>query len=257
MPIPVTCTCGRSLQAPDGSQGKSAKCPHCAATLRVPSPEKTCPDCAERVKAAARICRFCRYDFEADIPTPAKAMPRPSAPRAPLPQAQTSAPGGFVELEVDRLLGESDLGPAETLAAFVFEKGLLEGYTGTYESARDQIAGYLGASAERLRLARELFYLEAAAWQQVVESRLSRPHAAEFAVAFERSLSAYLGRQKLYDSEAYFARSRTYEDPRGVGMAFSEACGKKDIAVAMLANSRFVNAARHAAAVVDRALDEL
>lgn len=25
---------------------------------------KTCPDCAERVKLAARICRYCRHDFE-------------------------------------------------------------------------------------------------------------------------------------------------------------------------------------------------
>lgn len=30
------------------------------------SPEaKTCPDCAEEVKAAARKCRFCGYEFEA------------------------------------------------------------------------------------------------------------------------------------------------------------------------------------------------
>jgi hypothetical protein len=28
---------------------------------------KICPDCAETVRAAARICRFCQHDFEADI----------------------------------------------------------------------------------------------------------------------------------------------------------------------------------------------
>jgi hypothetical protein len=25
---------------------------------------KVCPDCAESVKAAARVCRFCRYEFD-------------------------------------------------------------------------------------------------------------------------------------------------------------------------------------------------
>jgi hypothetical protein len=32
--------------------------------LRLPKDTKTCPDCAEEVKAAARICRFCRYEFD-------------------------------------------------------------------------------------------------------------------------------------------------------------------------------------------------
>ena len=32
--------------------------------LLLPKDTKTCPDCAEEVKAAARICRFCRYEFE-------------------------------------------------------------------------------------------------------------------------------------------------------------------------------------------------
>ena len=29
---------------------------------------KVCPECAETVKAAARICRFCRYEFETPLP---------------------------------------------------------------------------------------------------------------------------------------------------------------------------------------------
>ena len=36
--------------------------------IRLTTPEpamKTCPMCAEDVRAAARICRFCRYEFPA------------------------------------------------------------------------------------------------------------------------------------------------------------------------------------------------
>jgi hypothetical protein len=35
---------------------------------------KTCPQCAETVKAAAKICRFCRYEFE-DVPAAAAENP--------------------------------------------------------------------------------------------------------------------------------------------------------------------------------------
>jgi hypothetical protein len=29
--------------------------------------EKTCPDCAEQVKAAAKICRYCSHEFDQSI----------------------------------------------------------------------------------------------------------------------------------------------------------------------------------------------
>ena len=38
--------------------------------LLLPKDTKTCPDCAEEVKAAARICRFCRYEFDRPEPHP-------------------------------------------------------------------------------------------------------------------------------------------------------------------------------------------
>jgi hypothetical protein len=34
-----------------------------AATVATPSDSKTCPDCAEEVKSAARVCPFCGHRF--------------------------------------------------------------------------------------------------------------------------------------------------------------------------------------------------
>lgn len=34
------------------------------APLKMPADEKTCPKCAEQVKAAATVCRYCGHQFE-------------------------------------------------------------------------------------------------------------------------------------------------------------------------------------------------
>jgi hypothetical protein len=50
-------------------------------------PTKVCPDCAERVKSAVRVCRYCHHRF-AVAPTPA---PRPESAPAP-PRATPAKP---------------------------------------------------------------------------------------------------------------------------------------------------------------------
>lgn len=39
------------------------------------APTKVCPDCAETVLADARICRFCRHEFEAGDPSEGAPAP--------------------------------------------------------------------------------------------------------------------------------------------------------------------------------------
>jgi hypothetical protein len=55
---------------------------------------KTCPQCAEEVKAGARICRFCSYSFEpveAAAASPAKVVPTSGSTGASAgPTAKTS-----------------------------------------------------------------------------------------------------------------------------------------------------------------------
>jgi hypothetical protein len=46
-------------------------------------PSKTCPDCAETILEAARICRFCRYEFwPVDAPPPEPSSDAPEADEA-------------------------------------------------------------------------------------------------------------------------------------------------------------------------------
>ena len=47
MPIPVTCACGKKLNAPDTLAGKRAKCPTCQKLVLIPEPLELIEDEAE------------------------------------------------------------------------------------------------------------------------------------------------------------------------------------------------------------------
>jgi predicted RNA-binding Zn-ribbon protein involved in translation (DUF1610 family) len=99
MSIEVTCSqCGKTLQAKDSAAGKSAKCPQCGGTIKIPAaqpevldaeliaePVETalyvpmsneppppedmtarfpCPKCGEQIPLGAAKCRFCQTIFD-------------------------------------------------------------------------------------------------------------------------------------------------------------------------------------------------
>ncbi len=97
MPIKVTCSCGKTLTAPDAAAGKRAKCPGCGQVITVPAPvqdaelvgaaaasdpygiaepvpaaaspgggeqRQPCPECGEMIIVGAAKCRFCNAIFD-------------------------------------------------------------------------------------------------------------------------------------------------------------------------------------------------
>jgi hypothetical protein len=56
-----------------------------AAGIPAAATRKPCPDCAEQVLYAARVCRYCRHEFWADGGTPVLPPPLPAEPDTSIP----------------------------------------------------------------------------------------------------------------------------------------------------------------------------
>lgn len=67
----VSSFCSHSLAEARSPTGRRRQSPFDRLFRREPREEtKTCPDCAEHVKAAARVCRFCGYRFDGEATGP-------------------------------------------------------------------------------------------------------------------------------------------------------------------------------------------
>ena len=84
MPISVTCTCGRKLNAPDTLAGKRAKCPACQGQILVPEPLEVIEDDVEFIEELPQKSAVTK--------APAKAAPpSPRQPAQHKPPARQSA----------------------------------------------------------------------------------------------------------------------------------------------------------------------
>lgn len=68
--------------------GEIAGLPEWVTPSRVESGFKTCPQCAEQIRSAAKVCRFCQFKYDDQGPTPPPVSPAPQREHQPQQQQQ-------------------------------------------------------------------------------------------------------------------------------------------------------------------------
>jgi hypothetical protein len=116
---------------------------------------KTCPECAEDVKSAARLCRFCGHGFDGSrdsVPPPGDVKEPSWVTAAPAPAADGPNPYVGAGLRIAALLLLMAFGWALTIAGggqrdpAVADSNLRQAHTALYEDGEAYAAkGYLSA----------------------------------------------------------------------------------------------------------------
>lgn len=78
--------------------------------------EKTCPQCAETVKAEAKICRFCNYNFETGTPGDTRVAPVPPEKKKGLGKGCLVVVGIIVALIIIGAIAGGDQKPTASSA---------------------------------------------------------------------------------------------------------------------------------------------
>ena len=89
MPIPVTCSCGKKLNAPDTLAGKRVKCPGCQALVLIPEPLEVIEDEVEVIREVPHKVAATKTP---SVPAQLANRATPSTARIAAPRRQTLVP---------------------------------------------------------------------------------------------------------------------------------------------------------------------
>jgi hypothetical protein len=104
MPIPVTCACGKKLNAPDTLAGKRAKCPTCQKLVLIPEPLELFEDEVELLPNSPQKPPASKTQTRS---LPAKHQPTPTAAQATARQTQLNPNSPIPPLQLTTKLNAS------------------------------------------------------------------------------------------------------------------------------------------------------